>query len=767
MKKKYLILLLLILCIAIAAFWRWGDFIRRGAATVLKTEFIPNQNVNIEKTEAFQCADSTYKLWAKNFRFHKQGFFLASFSDSSRLVILAEPPNHVNVDSLLNIFSRFNIEVKLRNRRIGIDGYGRDIQIIIARSTKQNLKSILEKISIYFYETSYKVRFEPISANYGKIYYSKDNLNYFINLDELKTWFLDSNEQLEMPNGRGLTTTVSKLLKTKIPGVLFSKKPGFVVWALPKYKCLQDKTADIRRFTLDSDLILGAISSDSMLVIIGRERVSPLNELPPLRVETIRLLASITSKELSQSLDINDLLAGKMENGEDWCPTYLSPELENTELGELLTITDILLKDWSEHGTIRERYYNYPKPGHYPFRQPLFRMLGLNELVYNWNTVDVMYAIDLQLPLSLTDKGGELKNDSIKPSITTIYAIDRTGSLPVSYFNSQQSYLSIGYSYENTAYDYFSNTGNTDLARVVQYVALYQIFVDNGICYDSNTYAAIPRGKSSLLNKPVSALMNAVRALSNSDIQRIADSLGREQYNSYVREQMQKEMRQNEANNNFKYSEEHKKQIANEVYGNVVNRCAGSIHSIRGILEQLSAKDFELVCKFLAYPRGNRDVSTKVLRTSYQLLHYFRTLGNSFYKYVGIDVNTVKNSYIGALSGSAAKYIKSSSAVVTFNDLKTTGGHNISSRITRVNRLTNYRSGGKRNYGQMQPRTSQPAAKPQGQGNPSTTKPVNGKSSSGIKPAGVKPATAPQTQKPVVRSRESVIPSSPRSTRGL
>ncbi|MDR1740068.1 MAG: hypothetical protein LBR45_04860, partial [Bacteroidales bacterium] len=69
--------------------------------------------------------------------------------------------------------------------------------------------------------------------------------------------------------------------------------------------------------------------------------------------------------------------------------------------------------------------------------------------------------------------------------------------------------------------------------------------------------------------------------------------------------------------------------------------------------------------------------------------------------------------------------------------------------------------------GQMQPRTSQPAAKPQGQGNPSTTKPVNGKSNGGIKPAGVKPATAPQTQKPIVRPRESVIPSSPRSTRGL
>ncbi|HRR04650.1 MAG TPA: hypothetical protein P5215_05170, partial [Bacteroidales bacterium] len=114
----------------------------------------------------------------------------------------------------------------------------------------------------------------------------------------------------------------------------------------------------------------------------------------------------------------------------------MSNELENTELGDLLTLTDIILKDWSESGTIKENYYRYPHPSYYPFDKPLFKKLGLNELVYNWNTNDAMYAIDY---------------DSV-----TIYTLNRTGSLPVSYFNSQERSYSIGAKYENRAYHYFA-----------------------------------------------------------------------------------------------------------------------------------------------------------------------------------------------------------------------------------------------------------------------------------------------------------------------
>ena len=212
--------------------------------------------------------------------------------------------------------------------------------------------------------------------------------------------------------------TITDIFAKQTHGIYFSQQPGFVAWSLAKNNDIAPHISEIRQFALDADLILGALADSNTLVIIGRERQASLNELPPLQVETILLLAATTEKELSQSLDVNDLMAGKMVNGRDWCPTYLSRELENTEFGDLMTITDILLKDWSEHGTIQESHYRYPKPGYYPFDRPLFRKLGLNELVYNWNTAGAMYAIDREG--------------------YTIYTLGRTGSLPVSYFNSQE-----------------------------------------------------------------------------------------------------------------------------------------------------------------------------------------------------------------------------------------------------------------------------------------------------------------------------------------
>ena len=327
-------------------------------------------------------------------------------------------------------------------------------------------------------------------------YFAKENIDYQITLNEFNTWFIEEGEEFVRLDDTSKAFTVGDIFAAKERGVFFSRQPGFVAWALAKNADIAAAgLADIRQFTLDADLILGALADSATLVIIGRERQSPLYELPPLQVESILLLASTTEKELSQSLDINDLMAGKMVSGKDWCPTYLSKELENTEFGDLMTMTDILLKDWSERGTIQEGYYRYPEPGYYPFDKPLFRKLGLNELVYNWNTAGAMYAID---------------RDGY-----TIYTLNRTGSLPVSYFNSQERSQTIGYRYESQAYHYFATLGNTDLARVVQYTALYQLFIDNNISYSGNTYPAFPKNKPFLLYKPTASLLGILRSLSD------------------------------------------------------------------------------------------------------------------------------------------------------------------------------------------------------------------------------------------------------------
>ena len=585
--------------------------------------------------------------------------------------------------------------------------------------------------------------------------------------------------------------TISDIFAKKARGVFFSQQPGFVAWALAKNADLleyeeyghparhqeyghlarvagnghlarvavdgqgarvavdgqdartpfdgQDARTPIRQFTLDADLILGALADSSTLVIIGRERQSPLYELPPLQIESILLLASTTEKELSQSLDINDLMAGKMNNGRDWCPTYLSRELENTEFGDLMTITDVLLKDWSERGTIQEGYYRYPEPGYYPFDQPLFRKLGLNELVYNWNTAGAMYAIDCEKnDVSNTHTLTHSSNNTIK---YTIYTLGRTGSLPVSYFNSQERSQSIGYRYESQAYHYFATLGNTDLARVVQYTALYQLFIDNNITYSGNTYPSFPKNKPFLLYKPSADLLTLLRQLSEEEIGTLADSLSQRSFVNYQKEHLDKQLRENEQKHNISYSEEHIDAIYRNVHRDTKAGIGRSLLEVKNMLCGLSEEQFKQLARYLSYPRGVRIHD----RESYNTM--------------------LRGRRVNMLMREVGKKL-------------TTGGHNLSSRISRVNSMTNY----KRNRGNYTPTDyespSQPVATEE---KPAVTKPKASSPSSGkpsgkpaSKPAGKsKPAASPAKSKTASKSatntrpRSAVISAAPRRTRGL
>ena len=553
--------------------------------------------------------------------------------------------------------------------------------------------------------------------------------------------------------------TVSDLFATQARGVYFSQQPGFVAWSVAKNEDIAAQVGDIRQFTLDADLILGALADSSTLVIIGRERQSPLYELPPLQIESILLLASTTEKELSQSLDINDLMAGKMNNGRDWCPTYLSKELENTEFGDLMTITDVLLKDWSERGTIQEGYYRYPEPGYYPFDKPLFKKLGLNELVYNWNTAGAMYAIDREG--------------------YTIYTLGRTGSLPVSYFNSQERSQSIGYRYESQAYHYFATLGNTDLARVVQYTALYQLFIDNNISYSGNTYPSFPKNKPFLLYKPTMELLDKICQLNNEEINILADSLSQRSFRDFQKEHIDKQLRENEQKHNISYTEENVDAIYRNVNRDTKAGICKSIQEVKNMLCSLSEEQYKQLARYLAYPRGVRIHDRESYNTMLQgrkVNLLMREVGKNNLDLMGMDLKDVKNWFAASLKGNAGRYMKTSSLIITYADLLTTGGHNLSSRISRVNSMTNY----KRNRGNYTPtdydrpaapvaHDEPPAAPPKENSTPAVKKPA-GKSVNKGQPA--KP-TASTNNKPTsqlassIRPRNAVISSAPRRTRGL
>ena len=749
-----------------------GESVKRESARLFDYEYIPNQNVDIDRCEAAGMADSIYKDFRKKYRFHYQTVGMASFSDSSRMILLSDIPPHFETYSIAPIFAEFTHKTEQRKHPIGYDGYVTDVLILLGNATQENCDRLIRRLNRELFFSEYKPTVMALPAEEKRQYFAKENIDYQITLEEFNTWFMEEGEGFIHLDDTSKVMTVSDLFETKARGVYFSQQPGFVAWAVAKNEDIAAQVGNIRQFTLDADLILGALADSSTLVIIGRERQSPLNELPPLQIETILLLASTTEKELSQSLDINDLMAGKMNNGRDWCPTYLSRELENTEFGDLMTITDVLLKDWSEHGTIQEGYYRYPEPGYYPFDKPLFKKLGLNELVYNWNTAGAMYAIDREG--------------------YTIYTLGRTGSLPVSYFNSQERSQSIGYRYESQAYHYFATLGNTDLARVVQYTALYQLFIDNNISYSGNTYASFPKNKPFLLYKPTVELLDKIRKLSTEEIGLLADSLSHRSFKNYQKEHVDKQLHENEQRYNMSYSEENIDAIYRNVHRDTKAGIGKSIQEVKDMLGGLSEEQFKQLARFLSYPRGvkirDRESYNTMLRgrkvnqlmrgvgkNNLDLLS--RPDGSNIFK-DGMDLKEVKNWYAANLKGNAGRYMKTSSLIITYADLLTTGGHNLSSRISRVNSMTNY----KRNRGNYTPTDySSPTQPVATEGKPVTTAPsTTGKPSGkqGSKPAvrkatKIQPANTPSSGKPAgnrasnIRPRGSVISSAPRRTRGL
>ncbi len=747
-----------------------AESVRQQTAVILKKEYIPNQDVNLETTMAFQQLDSLYADFRQHFRMHYQTLATATFPDSSRIILIAEPAPFLEPDSIESICSRFTHQTSRRSFKIGYDGHVTDMAIVLGNATTENLDNLVAKISQQQFLSDYKPNALDLLEGEKRHYFTQDNLDYQITLGEFDDWFFAAGEAFIDESDTANDITVSSMFEQQRRGVFFSREPGLVAWSIRRDSDLSEQTADIRRFALDADLVLGALRDSTTLVVVGREREVPLEVLPPLRVESILLVASISSKELSQSLDVNDCMAGKMSNGRDWCPTYLSRELENTELGHLLTITDVLLKDWSENGTIQEACYHYPSPGRFPFDRPLFKKLGLSELVYNWNTANTMYAIDL-------------------PEYT-IYTLNRTGALPVSYFRSQNSGVSAGSQYERQAGNYFARVGNTDIARVVQYVALYQLFMDNGITYKGELlHSAFPSNKPYLLTKPCKDLMDILKNLTDSQIDAISDTLASLHFTAYGEDQVNKQLRKNEREYNFTYTDEHEKAIYRDVNQNEKRSLVEEFRGVRSMLKGLSEEEYTKLARYLAYPRGttvnSRETYNRMLQAQ-KVNNLLRHVGKNNLPLLGIDLAKVRDYYVGSLRNSGGRYLKTPSVIVTYNDLLTTGGHNISSRISRVGSTTNYKrySGGEpvaqanvppASEKPAAPKTSTPSSssKPSTGAKPSTsTKPSSGgKSSSGSTHTSTTKSTASVSTRPAstgsVRPRSSVISGSARTTRGF
>ncbi|MGN1252446.1 MAG: hypothetical protein ACI4US_06240 [Muribaculaceae bacterium] len=409
-------------------------------------------------------ADS-YRFWTEFRQKNPLNLQIAAinkYDDGSYNVLVSEPSEDVSEEDLNKVFKKYNSKLRTYQAVTGYDGWLKDAVISFNDIEESKIPDMTKDLFKLLYGTDYKAEMLNFSEIPTFTAYSRNDLNIQVTEEELRSWLLEGEETFATSNSSDYAP-LDELMNADAPDVYYSKNPGFVVWILLDG---QNDSIDFkiksRIFALDSDLVLGAIKKNRRVAIIGRERQESLWDLPPMRSETLSILASTGEDELQQSYERTRLLAGKMngkDGGKDWAPILLSNALWHTEYGNLLNTTDQMLKSWSENGDIEYERFDYPKPVYWAFKDGALKDIGTNQLTYNWNTEGVGYVVD----------DGKYE----------IYALNRTGSLPVSYIPGESKGISARdpvYQAEEMAYDFFSSLSNTSLVRVVQYAAMYQIF---------------------------------------------------------------------------------------------------------------------------------------------------------------------------------------------------------------------------------------------------------------------------------------------------
>ena len=434
----------------LSLFWNFHE-------TIFGCTEIADTEINVGKSNL------VWKDFRKVFPFHIQTI---AYDKKDQVLLITEPPPDFTIEKFKETAPELK-QIEVNQQNIGCDGWVKDLVIQVPQMTDSQRQDLFDRINLYLFHTTYKAQILDLPVKKSSFDNENTPLDVKVTFSDLKDWFLDKNETFESVL-TGEQIQFSNIISQKISGVYVSNEPGLVIWTIDRKKPLNNYLAEARWFSLDSDLIVGAVSNADMIAVVGRKRVLPLDVLPPLRTETILQLAAIKNPDLAQSYERKYVFAGRFNEKDDWAPIYLSDELIDTEYGSLLNITDQILKRWSMKGTVNYiNFESYDDPKTFPFgNKTLAEYLGVEEVTFNWNTFGVGYSSEIQ---------GK-----------RIFALNRTGALPTSYLGEREDNYSEA---EEKGYDYFAKTGDPNLARVVQYAALYQIFQDSRVTIGNDDFS--------------------------------------------------------------------------------------------------------------------------------------------------------------------------------------------------------------------------------------------------------------------------------------
>lgn len=626
-----------------------------------------------------------------------------------RLLLITEPPPHVSVQGLERLEPKVLQDVSTGRHPIGYDGWVKDVLFEIPAMSDGDLDLLLSKIHQYMFGTSYKASAVRLSSTVvpgqyqldlhvpagnialwllgsdktagsiwpivgalllavllvvvfktrlsSKAIYAFSGFILAIGIVGASVWPRSDSAVLRLsPTAGGSSKSLKAILRDGRSGVFVSDDPGLVVWSFPRHQSLSDYQIEARQFALDSDLVLGAVANENQVAVVARERAVPVDLLPPLRVETIMMLAAADTDELAQSYERMHILAGKFDEngGWDWAPIYLSPQLIDTEYGSLLNITDQLLKSWSEHGEVRYINFNYPDPDVWPFPQALHRHIKAETLTFNWNTKGVGY--------SATNEGLE------------VFALNKTGSLPVDYLALDNERMRDA---ENVGYDYFSGRNDPNLVRVVQYASLYQLFRRFSVNAAPSGQVRLPVSES--LKSAALAIINVVYRLDENTVARLKQESVTKELGKSLMTELEAIAKVQSSLSEFlsEFGEEGRDTLANYLvsprdFGRTAMRVADKLRSARSDAE--------------------KEAIYAGLQKSEQIILRARVLASDITKHgeflqwaARIPLSTVMRGYVSNMERSVRGWIRTPSIVVSRTVGKSfggVGGHNLDSAIS-------------------------------------------------------------------------------------
>lgn len=405
---------------------------------------------------------------------HMQEMFMC-VDGSRRILIVSEPPAHVvrsKAESIVRaLFTSQVVAVTRHRHKLGFDGWVEDLAVelkVEGAAAERTLSNDLALLAGYLYGSTYKAEVHDLARlEEVPLWQAPPSLD--VRAEELHAWFFGPSAQTLAPLAGGPPATLKSLADSGPPGVYASTAPGLVVALLPRRSQPLNDLADVlRHFAVDTDAFIGAIElGDDRLALVGRQRTTSRLVMPPLRVDTILLLASTKEAHLSQSYERTRVFAGKLLKGsgsligEDWAPILLSERLVDTEYGSLLNFTDNMVKGWSLAGKVTYRGFPHEDPDQFPFGdKPVTEHLSAETLTFNWNTAGAGYVVAIDQ--------------------RRYFSVRHTGSLPVSYFpggtRQDDAAREKLRKTEDQAYAYFRSLRSPLLARAAQYAALYQAF---------------------------------------------------------------------------------------------------------------------------------------------------------------------------------------------------------------------------------------------------------------------------------------------------